>query len=91
MKRSHPVAVTPGDGVGIEGIGAAGSALKSFMQIDSGLEFESRMADVGEPSFEKFGDPLPKESLELIRSSDAVLFGTVGKSIHRMKRLIRRF
>lgn len=78
-KRSYRVAVLPGDGIGPEVVNGAVTVLKGLMQKDPGLELELTMGDVGEPAYEKYGNPLPEETLALIRQSNAVLFGAVGK------------
>jgi isocitrate dehydrogenase (NAD+) len=79
MERRYKIAVLPGDGIGPEVIDGAVEVLKALMRVDPGLKLELRRGDVGEPAYEKFGNPLPEETLELVRDSNAVLFGAVGK------------
>ena len=79
MERRHKIAVLPGDGIGPEVIDGTVVVLKALMRTDPGLKLELTRGDVGEPAYEKYGNPLPEESLRLIRESKAVLFGAVGK------------
>ncbi|MFH1491342.1 MAG: isocitrate/isopropylmalate dehydrogenase family protein [Pseudomonadota bacterium] len=79
MERRYKIAVIPGDGIGPEVVEGAVTVLEALMRQDPELRLEFKRGDVGEPAYEKFGDPLPEESLELIKASDAVLFGAVGK------------
>jgi 3-isopropylmalate dehydrogenase len=66
------IAVLKGDGVGPEVIDAALPILKAC------AEFEVREALIGGAAIDATGDPLPPETLEICRSSDAVLLGAVG-------------
>ena len=79
MERRHKIAVIPGDGIGPEVIDAAVVVLKASMRTDPDLKLELTRGDVGEPAYERYGNPLPEESLKLIRKSKAVLFGAVGR------------
>jgi 3-isopropylmalate dehydrogenase len=71
------IAVLPGDGIGpeiieqaIKTIAAAG---KKYNHI-----FNFKYALVGATAIEKTGSPLPAETLEICKWSDAVLFGAIG-------------
>jgi isopropylmalate/isohomocitrate dehydrogenase-like protein len=79
MERRYEIAVLPGDGIGPEVIDGAIMVLRSLMQSDPALKLELTMGDVGEPAYEKYGNPLPEETLRLVKKSNAVLFGAVGK------------
>lgn len=79
MERRYKIAVLPGDGIGPEVIDAASVVLRALMRVDLNLKLELTWGDVGEPAYEKYGNPLPEETLQLIRGSDAILFGAVGK------------
>src|SRR5512135_3366879 len=79
MERRYEIAVLPGDGIGPEVIDGAVTVLRSLMRNDPGLKLELTMGDVGEPAYAKYGNPLPEETLALIKKSKAVLFGAVGK------------
>ena len=71
------IIVIPGDGIGKE---VTDSAVKVLKKIDEkfqiGLEFEYR--DAGGTAYDKFGEPLPAETLDACKKADAVLFGAVG-------------
>ena len=79
MERRYEIAVLPGDGIGPEVIDGAITVLRSLMQSDPGLKLELTMGDVGDPAHERYGNPLPEETLALVKKSNAVLFGAVGK------------
>jgi len=70
------IAVLPGDGIGAEIIAQAVRVLRALQP--QGLELELADAPVGGTAFDLTGDPLPAATLELARSADAILFGSVG-------------
>jgi len=68
------VAVFAGDGIGPE---VTGEAVRVLEALDlPGLELVE--GDVGACAYRKHGHPLPEASLEIARSSGAILFGAVG-------------
>jgi len=71
------IAVLPGDGIGPEIIQQAKKVVlatgKKF-----GHAFTFNEALIGAVAIDKTGSPLPAETLELCKSSDAVLFGAIG-------------
>ncbi len=67
------IAILPGDGIGTE---IMAEALKVLASLD--LKFELEEAKVGGAAYEAHGHPLPDSTLQLAKSSDAVLFGAVG-------------
>ncbi|MGQ9882221.1 MAG: 3-isopropylmalate dehydrogenase [Armatimonadota bacterium] len=71
------IAVLPGDGIGPEIISQAVRVLDRIAHIYH-MQFEYREALVGGAAYDATGQPLPRETLELCRQSDAVLFGAVG-------------
>jgi homoisocitrate dehydrogenase len=66
----HIITVIHGDGIGAEVIPAAVEVLRA---LDLPLTFQQ--AEAGFGTFERTGDALPRETLALCESSDAVLFG----------------
>ncbi len=70
---ARKIAVLPGDGIGPEVTAEAIKVLRA-----TGAKFEFEEALVGGAAYDHGGHPLPKETLDLCRSSDAVLFGAVG-------------
>jgi len=67
------IAVLPGDGIGKE---IVAEAVKVLHALDLGFEMETAL--VGGAAFEAHGHPLPDATLQLAKSSDAILFGAVG-------------
>ncbi|MBI2611997.1 3-isopropylmalate dehydrogenase [Candidatus Gottesmanbacteria bacterium] len=71
------IAILAGDGVGPEvvdqGVRVLTTVAKKF-----GHEFELKEGLIGAVAIEKTGNPLPEETLELCKSSDAILFGAIG-------------
>ena len=71
------IAVLAGDGVGREIVPEAVKVLKVIAE-KYGHAFEFAMADIGGQAIDKFGVPLPNDTLALAKQSDAVLLGAVG-------------
>lgn len=71
----YKIAVIPGDGVGKEVMDAA---LHILNGLD--LDFEYEFAEAGDECAEKTGDSLPDETLQIIKDSDACLFGAAGET-----------
>src|SRR5260221_8860474 len=69
---AHTLAVLRGDGVGPEVIEAGLSVLGACVPV------KVREARIGGAAIDASGDPLPPDTLETCRSSDAVLLGAVG-------------
>lgn len=67
------IAVLSGDGIGPEVIAEAVKVLKA-----TGIEYEFEHALVGGIAYDDGGHPLPKATLDLCKSADAVLLGAVG-------------
>tara|TARA_R110002073_G_scaffold14554_1_gene59287 strand:+ start:58752 stop:59870 length:1119 start_codon:yes stop_codon:yes gene_type:complete len=71
------IAVLSGDGIGPEVTNEAIKVLKAIaMDFDHTFIFEE--APVGAIAIDKTGDPLPEETLNLCKNTDAVLFGAIG-------------
>lgn len=71
------IAVLPGDGIGREVMPVAIEVLKRAAKVFQ-IELEFNYGLVSEEAFEKHGHPLPEETKELCRGSQAVLLGAVG-------------
>ena len=67
------IAVLPGDGIGPEIIKQAVKILK-FFNLEDAIEY----APIGGAGYDEFNDPLPKSTLDLAVSADAILLGAVG-------------
>jgi 3-isopropylmalate dehydrogenase len=74
---NYKIAVLPGDGIGPEIIVQALKVVKAAGQ-KFGHTFTFSEGLVGAIAIDKTGSPLPAETLELCKSSDAVLFGAIG-------------
>jgi 3-isopropylmalate dehydrogenase len=69
---AHTLAVLRGDGVGPEVIESALSVLGACVPV------KVREARVGGAAIDASGDPLPPDTLDICKTSDAVLLGAVG-------------
>jgi len=73
----YKIAVLPGDGIGAE---IVPEAIKALQAIGGkfGHQFQFTEALIGGAAYDAVGHPLPDSTLELCRSSDAVLLGAIG-------------
>ena len=71
------ILVGPGDGIGQE-VTEVGKKVLEKIAEKFGHEFTYDEALIGHVAIEATGNPLPDETLEKMRASDAVLFGAVG-------------
>ena len=74
-KDKYQIAIVPGDGIGKEVMKATLDVL-DVLDID----FEYVYGDAGDECLEKTGTALPSETLDIIRESDACLFGAAGET-----------
>lgn len=77
MASTFKVAVLPGDGIGPE---VMAEALKVLDAIEKKYQvtFERTMGNVGGAGIDNEGKALPDSTVEICKSSDAILFGSVG-------------
>ena len=77
MSQSYRITLLPGDGIGPEIIAVA---VFVFFVIGEQLEigFEFQEALIGGAAIDATGEPLPTETLEICRNSDAVLLAAIG-------------
>jgi 3-isopropylmalate dehydrogenase len=73
----YKIAVIEGDGIGPE---VVGEAIKVLNVVGEKFNHKFNFTKViaGGGAIDKFGDPLPEETLEECKKSDAVLLGAVG-------------
>src|SRR5947208_12363334 len=71
------ILIVPGDGIGQE-VTSVGKQVLNKIAARFGHEFTYDEALIGHVAIEATGNPLPEESLEKMKRSDAVLFGAVG-------------
>lgn len=71
------IVVIPGDGIGREVTDAAVEILKKTDEIYH-LDFTYEWKDAGGTAYDKYGVPLPEETVSACRRGDGILFGAVG-------------
>ena len=77
MTKHYRITLLPGDGIGPEIITVAVSVLKRVgEQLD--IQFEFQEALVGGAAIDATGNPLPDETLDTCKDSDAVLLAAIG-------------
>ena len=72
------VAVIPGDGVGPEVVATTLPVLKAALSAE-GATLETQVLDWGGERFLREGAAMPSDAAATVRTSDAVLFGAVGR------------
>ncbi|MGI6032560.1 MAG: 3-isopropylmalate dehydrogenase [Coriobacteriales bacterium] len=77
MTKKFQVCVTAGDGIGPEIVAEAIKVLHA-VEKKYDVEFDFKEALIGGAAIDATGNPLPDETLELAKASDAVLLGAVG-------------
>lgn len=77
MTQHYRITLLPGDGIGPEIMAVAVDALKEVgQQVDIAFEFHEAL--IGGCAIDATENPLPPETLELCRHSDAVLLAAIG-------------
>jgi len=71
------IAVLPGDGVGPEIVREAVKVLRRIGAL-FGIPLTFEEGIVGGAAIERYGTPLPSDTLSLCQASEAILFGAVG-------------
>lgn len=74
---THNILVLPGDGIGPEVSAAARLCLDAVASAE-GLDLAFDEAPFGGHGIDETGNPLPEETLEKARQSDAIFLGAVG-------------
>lgn len=77
MSQNFTVTVLPGDGIGPEVTEQAVNVLKVVEELE-GVSFTFEYARLGGCAIDEDGTPLPQDTLDKARRSDAVLLGAVG-------------
>ncbi|HEY0898171.1 MAG TPA: 3-isopropylmalate dehydrogenase [Sphingobacteriaceae bacterium] len=77
MKLRKQILIIPGDGIGAE-VTRWGKAVLQQIASEYQHEFLFDEALMGHVAIEATGDPLPPETLEKAKASDAILFGAIG-------------
>lgn len=73
----YTIAVIPGDGIGPEVTNQAKKALDAVAEAYNHV-FLYKEAQMGACTIETTGNPLPDETIEICKKSDAILFGAIG-------------
>ncbi len=73
----NKVLLLPGDGIGPEVISQAKKVLE-HLRDQHGLKIELEEALIGGSAYDDCKNPLPEKTLDLARTSDAILLGAVG-------------
>lgn len=81
---NYKIAVLPGDGIGPEIVAEARKVLDK-VGSKYGHTFEYTECKIGGCSIDAYGEPLTAETLEIAKSSDAVLLGAVGGVVGKDK------
>jgi len=71
----YKIAVIPGDGIGKEVMEATLHILEAL-----DVEFDYQFAEAGDEYMEKTGVALPPETVDIVKNSQACLFGAAGES-----------
>lgn len=89
-ENEYTIAVVPGDGIGPEVMDATISVLDCL-----GINFNYVYGEAGDECNEKNGTPLPQETIDIVRDSDACLFGAAGETaadvIVRLRQELKMF
>ena len=87
MPKEYRVGIIPGDGIGRDAVEAAQIVLDTINDLATGFTLVFKQMASGDAAVEKYGDPFPKETLDGIAQTDAVLFGAAGNP-HTVKVLM---
>lgn len=75
--KVHKICVLPGDGIGPEIMDVATKALTAA-GAKEGEQFEYKYCLIGGAAIDATGKPLPDDTLETAKASDAVLLAAIG-------------
>jgi len=73
----YNICLMPGDGIGNDVMEAAQIVLDAIK-----LDAEYTTAEIGWECWEKYGDALPEETIEMLQKSDCALFGAITSKPH---------
>lgn len=76
--KNYKVTLIPGDGIGPEVVKAAVKVLDSVTRKLGTFQIEYEEVLAGGAAIDVYGKPLPEETLNKAKASDAVLLGAVG-------------
>lgn len=76
--KPYRIAVLPGDGIGEEVTRAAMKVLENLQRLRGDFAFDYQELPAGAFCYKKTGEALPKETVDAVAKSDAVLLGACG-------------
>jgi tartrate dehydrogenase/decarboxylase/D-malate dehydrogenase len=76
--KTYKIAAIPGDGIGTEVISAGVEALQALAKREGTFSFAVDHFDWGGEYYKKHGRMMPENGRDLIRTHDAILFGSAG-------------
>lgn len=78
MTKTYRIAAIPGDGIGVEVIGAGLAVLEVLTGNSGGFRLEVTRFDWGSERYRRIGSLMPADGAAQLRAFDAILFGAVG-------------
>ena len=78
MKRSHRIAVIPGDGIGNEVISEGIKCLMTLSEIIENVQFKYQYFPWGSEYYLQHGRMMPEDGLKILKGFDAIYLGAVG-------------
>jgi tartrate dehydrogenase/decarboxylase/D-malate dehydrogenase len=76
--REYRIAAIPGDGIGVEVIGAGLEVLRALERRDGGFRLAVEHLPWGSEYYRRHGRMMPDDGLDLLKGVDAIYFGAVG-------------
>ncbi len=76
--KTYTIAAIPGDGIGTEVVSAGVEVLHALAKRDGGFKFKVDHFDWGGDYYKKHGHMMPENGRDLIKTHDAILFGSAG-------------
>jgi tartrate dehydrogenase/decarboxylase/D-malate dehydrogenase len=78
MKKSHRIAIIPGDGIGKEVISEGVKCLNALSEIMESVQFEFEYFPWGSEYYLRHGRMMPEDGLGILKNFNAVYLGAVG-------------
>lgn len=75
---SYRIAVFAGDGIGVEVVAPSERLLRAVQAETGGFALDFIHLDAGAAHYQKSGEALPEEAMQVAREADAILLGAMG-------------